>query len=215
MRTVAVALLLLAVACGYKSSPVAPEFVKPSAPPALRAVSTASGIELRWRRPARYTSGRRMRDLGGFEISRVRGDDPLVEFEDVKRIELDDQLRFRPETEFKWLDTDVAPGERYRYRVVAFTLDGYHSKPATAQKKWNPGVVKAAKKADDADVDDDADADDDADVGDDAGAADDADVDDDASAPDVPVDADDAATTRDTSPDGDADADDDLAPRSR
>jgi len=151
-RIACAVLALAAVACGYKSSPIAPELVKPTPPPALRAVSTPNGIELRWTRPSRYSGGKRMRDLGGFEISRAAGDDPLTEFKEVKRMELDDQLRFRPESDFAWLDRDVAPGVRYRYRVVAFTLDGYHSKAATVRRRWNPKAAQApsGESADDA-----------------------------------------------------------------
>jgi len=150
----AAALALVAGACGYKSAPIAPELVRPTPPPSLRAVSTPNGIELRWTRPSRYTAGKRMRDLGGFEILRAAGDDPLTEFTEVKRMELDDQLRFRPESDFAWLDRDVVPGVRYRYRVVAFTLDGYHSKAATVRRRWTPRAAQddAARPAADAEA---------------------------------------------------------------
>jgi hypothetical protein len=133
---VVLALAVAAGACGYKSSPIAPELVRPTSPPNLRAKSTPAGIALTWKRPTRYSGGRRMRDLGGFEISRARGD--ALEFTQVERMQLDDQMRFRPEDEFGWTDRDVVAGERYRYRVVSFTLDGYRSKAATVQKRWNP-----------------------------------------------------------------------------
>jgi hypothetical protein len=129
-------------ACGYKSSPTAPELVRPTPPPGLRARSMPEGIALSWRRPTRYSGGRRMRDLGGFEISRAAGD--AVEYTQVDRMELDDQMRFRPEDDFGWTDRDVVAGERYRYRVVSFTLDGYRSPAATVRKRWSPGAAQDA-----------------------------------------------------------------------
>jgi hypothetical protein len=76
-----------------------------------------------------YTGGGRMNDLGGFDIERAPGEG-TGDFANIGRIELDDQTRFRPQRDMTWTDTSAVPGTRYRYRVIAFTLDGYQSSAA-------------------------------------------------------------------------------------
>lgn len=128
-RRVLVVLLALASACGVKGRPIAPELVRPGAPTQLVAKSTLGGVRLTWRRPTSYTSGKHMRDLGGFEIDRATGADG-IEFTQVGTVELTDQTRFRQEKSMEWTDTSAEAGTTYRYRVIAFTLDGYRSAPA-------------------------------------------------------------------------------------
>jgi hypothetical protein len=70
-----------------------------------------------------------MRDLGGFDIDRATGADGL-EFAHVGSYELTDQTRFRQESKVEWTDPSATTGETYRYRVTAFTTDGYRSAPA-------------------------------------------------------------------------------------
>lgn len=129
MRALVLVAALAAVACGVRSAPFPPELVQPEAPTALIARSAPDGVHLTWERPTKYTGGKHMRDLGGFEIERATGADAL-EFTRVGAVELTDQTRFRQERKITWTDTDAAKGTTYRYRVVAFTLDGYRSAPA-------------------------------------------------------------------------------------
>jgi hypothetical protein len=121
----------LAGACGRKSDPLAPELVEPLPPEDLGAIATPDGVRLSWRRPTRYSGGDRMDDLGGFTIERAPGDVPgAAAFAEIGRVTLDDQTRFRKERRLEWTDKTAARGERYRYRVTAWTLDGYRSAPA-------------------------------------------------------------------------------------
>jgi hypothetical protein len=120
----------LAVACGRKADPLAPELVEPTPPEDLSAVSTPDGVRLSWRRPTRYSGGARMDDLGGFTIERAPADAGPAAFAEVGRVELTDQTRFRKERRLEWIDKTAVSGERYRYRVTAWTLDGYRSPPA-------------------------------------------------------------------------------------
>jgi predicted small lipoprotein YifL len=115
-------------ACGVKGRLRAPEDVHPRAPTRLLAQSTAAGVRLTWNRPVRYGGGLRMDDLGGFDVERAAGEGGA--FARVARIELTDQGRFRKERKQEWTDLNVTPGATYRYRVIAFTLDGYESDPA-------------------------------------------------------------------------------------
>ena len=130
MRRLVVLLLVVLAACGRKTRPVAPETVQPDRPGVLVAASTADGVRLTWRRPEKYTSGQRMNDLGSFVIDRSPGEGADLHFTRVGRLDLDDRLRFRKETRMEWVDGQAVAGERYLYRVVAVTLDGYRSAPA-------------------------------------------------------------------------------------
>ena len=129
-RTWLAALGLVLAACGQKAAPVAPELVRPDSPGNLTAVATADGVRLSWLRPTRYSGGRRMNDLRGFDIERAPGEGTPGRFVTVDTFVLDDQTRFRKERHIEWTDKDVKPGERYVYRVIAETLDGYRSAPA-------------------------------------------------------------------------------------
>jgi len=128
MTRAALLLLLATVACGVKNRPLPPELVQPEAPTDLVAASRPEGVRLTWRRPTQYTGGKHMRDLGGFDIERATGADG-IDFANVGRLELTDQTRFRQERNMTWTDTTAAVDTTYRYRVIAYTLDGYRSAP--------------------------------------------------------------------------------------
>jgi hypothetical protein len=130
MRRTALLLVLALVACGQKARPLPPELVQPEAPGMLVATSTPDGVRLVWRRPDKYTSGKRMNDLGSFIIERAPGEETPPVFTPVGRFELTDRDRFRKETRIEWIDHDVVAGDHYLYRVTGVTTDGYHSAPA-------------------------------------------------------------------------------------
>ena len=142
-RLVLVVVLVLAAACGVKTKPLPPEFVRPSAPTDLAATATEGGVKLTWRRPTTYTRGKHMRDLGGFSIERASGADG-IEFVQVGTLELTDQTRFRQEKSMTWTDQSAVVGETYRYRVIAVTTDDYRSEP-TATVTVENRVKPAAK----------------------------------------------------------------------
>jgi hypothetical protein len=155
-RVVAAILLLSATAlaaCGNKTAVRAPEAIQPRPASALVASVVPGGVQLTWRRPTEYSGGDRMTDLGGFEIERAPYDAPAG-FAIVGTLELDDQLRFRPQREVTWTDTTVVEGSRYLYRVTAFTLDGYRSRPAGPvaiqydPRKIAPRAAQPARKVD-------------------------------------------------------------------
>ena len=126
-------LLLLALAlgaCGRKNAHVAPELVRTETPSNLAAVVTPAGVRLSWLRPQQYSGGKRMNDLDGFDIERTPGDGPPADFTKIGTLQLDDQTRFRKERRLEWTDATAESGRRYLYRVTAFTLDGYRSRPA-------------------------------------------------------------------------------------
>ena len=128
MAAALVVVVLLLAACGNKTPPLPPEVVSPREPSSLAATSTTGGVQLVFRRPTEYTGGRRMNDLGGFQIERSPEDG--VQFVQIGDFQLSDEQRFRQNTRLEWTDATAVPGETYRYRVIAYTLDGYHSTPA-------------------------------------------------------------------------------------
>ena len=123
-----VALALVMAACGTRSRVLPPELVQPEPPTALIAGSNVDGVKLTWHRPTQYSGGQHMRDLGGFDVERAVGDS--YDYAKVETVLLDDQTRFRQEKLMQWTDTAVEVGQTYRYRVIAFTTDGYRSVPS-------------------------------------------------------------------------------------
>ena len=124
------AVVVLALACGHRSSPVAPELIHPKPPADVVATAMPGGVQLRWARPTQYTSGKRMRDLDGFVVERAPDEGRAPVFAEVGTIHLDDRYRFQQTRRVEWLDADATDGQRYLYRVSALTLDGYRSAPA-------------------------------------------------------------------------------------
>jgi hypothetical protein len=53
---------------------------------------------------------------------------------------VDDRDRFRQAKKFSYTDEQLTVGSHYRYRVQAFTLDGYYSSPSnTIELVWKGG----------------------------------------------------------------------------
>jgi hypothetical protein len=127
--------------CGTKSSPRPPEFVRPQTIDDLTARSVAQGIRLTWTRPVKTMDGRSMPDLDGFVVTRAVEEPATAPvdlvFEPIATLHLDDRGRFRKVRKVTYEDRTVVPGQRYVYRIVAFTLDRYVSAPsAPARARW-------------------------------------------------------------------------------
>jgi hypothetical protein len=136
MRTSVLAAVLLLGACGLKTPVLPPEAVQPREAASLTANSTTGGVQLVWRRPTEYSGGKRMNDLGGFEIERAETAEDFVRIGDFQ---LSDEQRFRQDRRLEWTDASAVPGATYRYRIIAYTLDGYRSKPAgPVEVTFNP-----------------------------------------------------------------------------
>lgn len=130
MSARALMLMVALVACGRTGPVVAPELVHPKPPADVFATAMPDGVQLRWARPSQYTSGKRMRDLGSFIIERATDTGTTLEFTEIGTVTLEDRYRFQQDRRVEWLDTSATDGQRYAYRVVAVTLDDYHSEPA-------------------------------------------------------------------------------------
>ena len=138
---VALAVALSAFGCGVKSTPVAPELVRPQQILDLHAQQVRGGVQLSWSRPRRYASGKQLSDLGGFIILRATGFGPMKQLAEVP---VTDQERFRVQSNFALLDTQVEPDRFYRYQVISRTLDDYQSLPSN---EASVAILKLRKPA--------------------------------------------------------------------
>jgi predicted RNase H-like nuclease len=83
-----------------------------------------------------------MDDLGGFVVLRATQSGPGTSevFTPLATVQVEDRDRFRKAKRFDYSDQQLAAGTLYRYRVQAFTLDGYYSPPSnTVELIWKGG----------------------------------------------------------------------------
>jgi len=135
-------LLFILPACGRKTPVVPPELAGPEATDDLTLEVDNKGITLRWGRPQEYAGGNTMEDLGGFVVLRAIQPDQgqTNTFTKVATITVEDRDRFRKTKKFTYTDDQLTAGTLYRYRVQAFTLDGYYSSPSnTVELVWKGG----------------------------------------------------------------------------
>ena len=113
--------------CGVKSTPIPPEAARPEQILGLEAANAKDGIRLTWDRPTNYAGGEKMKDLGGFSISRTQEGKPA---EKIGEIEVHDEGRFQVQNTFTFIDGDTIMGKTYHYQVTSNTTDGYVSLPS-------------------------------------------------------------------------------------
>jgi len=89
-----------------------------------------------WERPTTYADGSKMEDLAGFRVLRARADEERsgAAFQELGSVPVLDREKFRKVKRFRYLDRQAPRPGAYLYRVVAFTLDGYYSEPATTER---------------------------------------------------------------------------------
>jgi hypothetical protein len=120
---------ILTIGCGVKSAPIPPAYAVPERIVSLNAVSETKGVRLSWERPDRTVGGRKMRDLGRFEVERAEN---TAEFNTIAEIPVTDLDRFQQEHRFSYLDSTAAVGHHYRYQVISETQEAYRSAPSNA-----------------------------------------------------------------------------------
>jgi len=77
--------------------------------------------------------------LAGFVVLRAVQDPQgkESEFSQITTIPVEDRDRFRKNKKFSYTDEQLTAGSLYRYRVLAFTLDGYYGKASnTVELVW-------------------------------------------------------------------------------
>lgn len=134
--------LLFLPACGRKTPVRPPELVAPEPLGDLTLEVESKGIKLRWSRPQKYVDGSDMEDLGGFVVLRAtqNGKDKVGAFTQIATVTVDDRDRFRKAKKFSYTNEQLTAGTLYRYRVQAFTVDGYYSNPSnTVELVWKGG----------------------------------------------------------------------------
>jgi hypothetical protein len=134
--------LSVLTACGRKTPVRPPEVVAPEAVGDLALEVAGKGITLRWGRPQRYVDGNDMDDLGGFVVLRAiqNGQDKGSTFSRIATVAVEDRDRFRKTKKFSYTDEQLTANILYRYRVQAFTADGYYSSPSnTVELVWQGG----------------------------------------------------------------------------
>ena len=129
-------------ACGKKTAVRPPTFVLPEPTGDLTLDIEKGSVVLHWGRPQEYVDGNEMDDLGGFDVLRATQDaqGKTSTFTKVATIPVEDRDRFRKAKKFNYTETQLTVGTLYRYRVQAFTLDGYSSDPSnTVELVWKGG----------------------------------------------------------------------------
>src|SRR5262245_38512441 len=130
------------LACGRKTDVRPPELVGPEPVGDLTLEAKDQTIQLHWGRPKRYVDGSNMDDLGGFVVLRAiqDGQGKAETFSRIATVAVEDRDRFRQAKKFSYTDEQLTAGTLYRYRVQAFTLDGYYSSPSnTVELVWQGG----------------------------------------------------------------------------
>ncbi len=143
----AVAFLCLP-ACGQKTLVRPPELVIPKTINNLTLEVQGKGVMLRWARVQKRAGGENLDDLAGFVVLRATRDaqGKVSDFAPVGTIAVDDRERFRKRRKFSYTDEQLTIGVLYRYRVVAFTLDGYQGRASNTVEIMWPGQGQATRK---------------------------------------------------------------------
>jgi hypothetical protein len=135
-RSLLVALIFvsLALACGKKGDPRAPELAIPQTISNLSARSGPAGIALTWSRPTEYVDGTELKDLASFvifrkEISQSCPDCP-VPYRQLTIVNVEDQEKFVKQRQYRFEDQEVRPKAIYRYRISSQLFDGSLSAPS-------------------------------------------------------------------------------------
>jgi hypothetical protein len=115
------------LACGVKSQPIPPESARPEKIVSLEASNLKEGVRLTWDRPDNYAGGQKMKDLGGFTVSR---NEEGMKSQKIGDIQVTDQGRFQVQRTFEFVDGDAVLGKTYHYQVTSSTTDGYVSEPS-------------------------------------------------------------------------------------
>ncbi len=124
----------IALACGKKADPRAPELAAPLPINNLSARPLADGIALTWNRPTEYIDGKEIKDLASFVIFRKELSpgclDCPVPYRQLTIVNVEDRERFVKQKQYRYDDQDVHGNMVYRYRVSSQLFDGSLSAPS-------------------------------------------------------------------------------------
>src|SRR5918999_955793 len=124
----------LAVGCGKKGAPRAPELATPQPIKNLTAKPDRTGIVLTWRRPTEYVDGKPLTDLTGFVIFRKdlspTCPDCPVPYRPLTPVNVEDREKFVRQKQYRFVDEQVQGQTVYRYRIASQLTDGSLSQPS-------------------------------------------------------------------------------------
>ncbi|HXG21804.1 MAG TPA: fibronectin type III domain-containing protein [Methylomirabilota bacterium] len=129
--------------CGRKTIVKPPELAAPEPVNDLTLEVKDKGVTLHWGRVQKSADGEDLDDLGGFVVLRAEQDvqGKSSEFTQIATIPVEDRDRFRKDKRFSYTDEQLTAGALYRYRVLAFTVDGYYSEASnTVELVWRSGA---------------------------------------------------------------------------
>jgi hypothetical protein len=135
-RLLLVVLLMasIALACGKKGDPRAPELAAPLPINNLRARASADAVTLTWNRPTEYIDGREIKDLASFVIFRKELSpgclDCPVPYRQLTIVNVEDREKFVKQKQYRYDDQEVGSNRVYRYRVSSQLFDGSLSAPS-------------------------------------------------------------------------------------
>jgi hypothetical protein len=135
-RCLLVALLTASIAlgCGKKADPRAPELAAPLPINNLRARPVADGVTLTWNRPTEYIDGKEIKDLASFVIFRKELSpsclDCPVPYRQLTIVNVEDREKFIKQKQYRYDDREVRSNTVYRYRVSSQLFDGSLSAPS-------------------------------------------------------------------------------------
>src|ERR1043166_4928577 len=131
---VAWVLLVLAVGCGKKGDPRAPELAAPQPIKNLSAKGSPNGVILTWNRPDRYVDNREIKDLASFVIYRKEIPPACPEcvapYKPLTKVFVEDRERFVKQKQYRYVDEEAQPTTTYRYRVSSELSDSTLSEPS-------------------------------------------------------------------------------------
>ena len=156
-----VILLLILAGCGRKGLLMAPEALAPAPIADLRVEQKGEQFLVSWSRPAAELGGRHLRDLARFQLFRREVLPPGEDCEEcpaayrlLKSVDLD-YLQGVAIVGARYLsiDTDLAGGKTYRYKVFSQKRDGTTSRISNRASRKKvapplPPVLKAASSLD-------------------------------------------------------------------
>jgi hypothetical protein len=134
LLVIGVLMASIALACGKKGDPRAPELAAPLPINNLRARASADAVTLTWNRPTEYIDGREIKDLASFVIFRKELSpgclDCPVPYRQLTIVNVEDREKFVKQKQYRYDDLEVGSNRVYRYRVSSQLFDGSLSAPS-------------------------------------------------------------------------------------
>jgi predicted small lipoprotein YifL len=154
-KTALVILLLIVAGCGRKGPLMAPEALAPAPIADLRVEQKGEQFQVSWSRPSAESGGRPLRDLARFQLFKREVLPPGEDCEECPtayRLLMSADLDYLQGvaivgSRYLFIDTDLAEGKTYRYKVFSLKKDGTTSRTSNraGRKKVAPPLPPVLK----------------------------------------------------------------------